>query len=200
MSINKAIIKQRKSYKIFMLIMSFIFFVLPFALILIDKVNIFYIIYLLLIEILIIIAILSKINNENFKINNDNYKIKIISGLKRDGLNIMCNKVAFVHIENYIRKSDKSKDFSIIIIASSKFRSDKMIPINEKFLKNHPYVAYHYNKIKILSPEKDYFFTIIKKGRYLKYELLDIIYRNCVYAQFTEETIDKIKEYRNEMY
>lgn len=191
MNINKAIIKQKKSYKRFLLIMGFIFFALPIALVITKETNVFYIVYLALIETLIIIAIIRKINNENLKIFDECYKIKVVSGIKKESLTIICNKVALVHVEE--------KDFSVVIIATAKFRNKKVFPISEKFLKNHGYIAHYYNKMKILNPEKDYFYVIIKRGKYLKYKLLDIIYKNCVYAYFTDETIEKIKEYRNEV-
>ncbi|WP_125153342.1 hypothetical protein [Clostridium rectalis] len=196
MNINKAIKKQKKSYKRFMLLMSFIFFILPIILIISNNINIFYILYLIIIECLVIIAIMVKKNNEALNFQCDNYKLKITSGLKKDKLNIICSKVEFVHVENIIRKSDKEKDFIIILIACSTFRSKRMIPMNYKFLKNHPYVAFHYNKMKILNPENKYAFSIIKKGKNYKYELLDCIYKSCVYATFTEEAIEKIKDYR----
>lgn len=201
MDINKAIRKQKKSYKRFMLIMGFIFFALPLAALLLfaDRVPLFYILYLIVIEILIILAIVAKINYENLKFTTNNYRIKIVSGIRRDKINIICNKVVFVHVENIIRKRDREKDFIIILIASSTFRSKRMIPINEKFLRNHPYAAFQYQRIKILNPEKEYAFTIIKKGKLYKYELLDTIYKSCVYAIFSEEAIDKIKEYRNSL-
>lgn len=197
MDVNKAIRKQKKSYKRFMLIMSFIFFALPIVLVVTGRITWFYILYLVIIELLVILAVLAKINNENFKFTYDNYRIRMSSGIRRDNINIVCNKVAFVHVENIIRKTDKERDFIIILIATSRFRSRRMIPINEKFLKIHPYIAFHYQKIKKLNPEKKYAFTIIKKGKLYKYELLDTIYKSCVYATFTDDAIDKIKEYRN---
>ncbi|KAJ49150.1 putative integral membrane protein [Clostridium tetanomorphum] len=198
MDMNKAIRKQKKSYKRFMLIMSFIFFILPIVLILTKIITMFYIVYLVVIECLIIIAIMAKINAESLKFNYDGYKIKVLSGIRREQVNITCNRVVFVHAEDV--KSSIEKDFFIVLISDSKFRSKKMLPINEKFLKMYPYAAFYYKKIKILNPEKEYFFTIIKRGKLYKYELLDNIYKSCVYAIFTDEAIEKIKEYRNELH
>ena len=42
MELNKAIRKQKKSYKIFMLSMSFIFFIMPVALKLSNKLSVFF--------------------------------------------------------------------------------------------------------------------------------------------------------------
>lgn len=199
MDMNKAIRKQKKSYKRFMLTMCFIFFVLPLVLMVTGRLSWFYVLYLAIIEMLIVFAVLAKINHENLKFDYDNYRIKIKLGIRKDKINIICNKVVFVHVENIIRKTDKEKDFIIILIGSSRFRSKRMIPINEKFLRMHPYAAFHYQKIKTINPEKEYAFTIIRNGKLLKYELLDTIYKSCVYATFTEDAIDKIKEYRNSL-
>ena len=94
-------------------------------------------------------------------------------------------------------KEEKRRDFRIILLSSSKFKNDKMIPVSMNFLKNHAYVACHYNKIKIQNPSRMYFYTIINKGGAKKYKLIDIIYSTCVYAYFTEETVEKIKLYRD---
>lgn len=195
MDINKAIKKQKKSYKRFMLIMSFIFFALPIILFLFRLYDIFYITYVVIVELLIIIAIAAKINKDKLIFTCNNSRLRIISGIRRRNLIIPCDKVALVHVENV--NTAIEKDFSIIIMFSIIVRNKGIIKVNEKFLSNHPYVAFHYKKLKILNPEKNFSFSIIKKGGVYKYQLLDIIYKNCVNAIFTEETVDKIKEYRN---
>lgn len=196
MNIDKAINKQKKSYKIFMLFMSFIFFILPVVFIMSRKFNLFYIIYLIIIEVLIFLAAIIKISNESLKFDCDGYKLKIVIGLNKNKINVICNKVMLVHVEKYSSNDREFNDFKIIILTTSQFRSSRMLSVNLEFLKRHPSVALNYNKLKILYPEQKFYYTIIKRAGIRKYPLLDIIYRNCVCAHFTEKAIDEIKYYR----
>lgn len=196
MNIDKAIRKQKKSYKRFVLSMSFIFFTLPTALIISKKFYIFYIIYLIIVECLILMSIFIRINKETLKFQYDGYKFKILLGISSKKINILCDKVFIVHVEDSSSNKDEKNDFKIILIASSKFRSERMLPISLKFLQKHPYVAYQYARMKMLYPEYDFYYTVIKRGGLSKYPLLDAIYKSCVHAYFTEDTIEKIKFYR----
>lgn len=200
MNINKAIRKQQKSYKRFMLIMCFIFFIIPAILIYTKKLSLFYIAYASIIQFLIIISMLVKKHNEHIKFQIiENYRLYIELGLFKKKINMLCDKIEIVHAENFKRKSDGKEDFEIIIITSSKFRSEYIVPVNAKLFKLHPYIAHCYKKRKVIHPEKSYFFTIIKKGKLHKYVLLDMIYKRCVNAEFTYEAIDRIKEYRESL-
>lgn len=196
MNIDKAIRKQKKSYKRFMLSMCFIFFILPIILIVSKKFYIFYIMYLVIIELLILLSICVKINKESLMFGYDEYKLKINLGLARKRINIGCDKVVLVHVENIVSNDTGRKDFKIVFLAKSRFRSERMMPISRNLLKNHPYIAFQYNRIKIMHPDNEYYYTIIKRGGINKYPLLDLIYKNCVYAEFTEEAVEKIKFYR----
>lgn len=171
------------------------FFILPAVFIISKKFYIFYIIYLVVLEIMILLYIIIRTSKEALKYRYDGYKLKIILGITSKTINIICDKVVFVHVEN--DTSQGKNDFKIILIASSKFRSDRMLAINRKFLKNHAYLAQQYYKIKTQFPENSYYYTIIKRGGLKKYPLLDLIYRSCVYATFSEESIDTIKYYRD---
>ena len=64
------------------------------------------------------------------------------------------------------------------------------------FLKKYPYAAQMYNNIKISDPEQTYFYFIINNGGFRKYNLLDELYKSCVGAIFSDDAIEKIKEYR----
>jgi hypothetical protein len=196
MNIDKAIRKQKKSYKRFLLSMCFIFFALPAILILSKKVYIFYIVYLIIIESLILMSIFIRISNESLKFKNDGYRLKISIGINNKKVNIITEKVSLVHVEDILSDKGEVIDFKIILIAGSKFRSDRMLPISINFLKKYSYIAYHYNRIKVMQPEDNYYYTIIKRGGLNKYPLLDIIYKTCVYSYFTGEAIEKIKIYR----
>lgn len=196
MNIDKAIRKQKKSYKRFLLSMGFIFFALPAVLISYNKIHVFYILYLIVIELLIILSLFISVNNELLSFNCDGYRLRLVLGLGKKRINIITDKIVLVHVEGFEKNGEIEEDFKIILLSTSRFRSSRMIPVNLVFLRNYPYIAYHYNRIKILYPDNQYYFTVIKKGGIKKYPLLDTIYKNCVHAYFTEETIDKIKFYR----
>lgn len=197
MEINKAIRKQNKSYNRFLLFMCFVFFMLPILFFFSKKYYIFYYIYLVIIDLLILTSIFIRMNKEKLEYKYDNCHLYIKSGISNKRISIVCSKIALVHIENMYDKEERRRDFRIILVSSSKFKNDKMIPISMNFLKNHAYVAYYYNRLKIQNPNTMYFYTIINKGRVKKYKLVDIIYSTCVYAYFTEETVEKIKQYRD---
>lgn len=171
------------------------FFILPAVFILSKKFYIFYIAYLVVLETLILLYIIIRTSKESLKYRYDGYKLKIMLGITSKTINILCDKVVFVHVEEDI--SQDKNDFKIILIALSKFRSNRMLSINEKFLKNHAYLAQKYYKLKTQFPENSYYYTIIRRGGLKKYPLLDLIYRSCVYAIFSEEAIDTIKYYRD---
>lgn len=190
MNINKAIRKQKKSYKRFVLSMSFIFVLLPIALFISKIFNVFYIIYLVIIEFLILDVILLKLNEEVLEFKVDKSKAIIRYGLMKFKYMVLCDKIALVHVE------EKEKLFDIIILTKSKFRNKRIYTVSLAFLKKYPNIAYVYNKIKIKNPNDDYFYFSIKKGGYKKYILLDALYKNSEDAIFTDEAIEKIKEYR----
>jgi hypothetical protein len=190
MDLNKAIRKQKKSYTRFMLSMCFIFLFLPLILFMSKKITVFFLIYLSVIEILIMVAVIIRASYESLKFNYDEYKLKIKSSLFGGGINIICDKVALVHTEGQLDKIE------IIIITTSRLRNKKIKSINSDFLEKYPYVTYHYYRIKKQFPENSYYYTIITRGGYHKYQLLNKIFVSCVYGFFTEEAIDTIKKYR----
>ncbi|EJE7234643.1 TPA: hypothetical protein LA742_001638 [Clostridium botulinum] len=199
MDLNKGLRNQKRSYKRFVVIMSFIFILLPLILYLYNKIyDIFYVSYLIIIEVLIIMAIIIRTDREKLKFEYSNNRLKIVLGIMNRKLNIVCDKVALVHIEQYNNIYDV-EDFRIVLLTTSKFRNKRIIKVNEKFLKLHNYTANFYYKLKKIDPEKDFYYTIIKRGGLKKYYLLDALYRTCVYAHFTEECIEKIKELRKEI-
>ncbi|AND83406.1 hypothetical protein GTH52_11310 [Clostridium tyrobutyricum] len=197
MNIDKAVRKQKKSYRIFMLSMSFIFFALPTFLYFSKRYTIFYMIYLMIIEILIFLAVIIRTSNELLSFEYNKYKLVIMLGLKRNKINIICDKIILVDVESYTSQSNALEDFKIIILATSKFRSSKMLPVRLEFLKRYSYIAYEYDKFKMIHPEWNIYYTVIKRGGIKKYLLLNYIYKSCVYAHFTEQAIDKIKYYRD---
>lgn len=197
MDVNKAMKKQSKSYKRFLLFMCFVFFAVQFLFFFSKKYYIFYYVYLVLIDLLILASIVIRINKEKIEFKYDNDYIYIKWGFISKKIRITSSKIALVHVEKIDDSQDSTIDFNIVLISSSKFKNGKMIPINMNFLKKHAYISYHYNKIKLQNPNIIYFYIIINGGKVKKYKLLDIIYRTCVYAFFTDETVEKIKLYRD---
>lgn len=191
MNINKAIRKQKKTYKRFMLSMCFIFVILPIILIVSKIINMFLVIYLICIQLLITFVVLLRFNEEYIDFRLDGYKISIWCGIVKVKFIIICKKVDLVHTEGH------GRNLEIIIITKSRFRNKKIHPIDIDFLKKYPYEAQMYNKIKIQNPEEDYFYFIIKHGGFKKYILLDDLYKSCVHAVFSDDAIEKIKEYRD---
>ncbi len=190
MNINKAIRKQKKTYKRFMLSMCFIFVLLPIILIVSKIINMFFVIYLVCIEIMIAFVIFLRVNEETMDFKLDGYKISIRCGVAKVKFIIICNKVALVHAIN------EGRDLELIIITKSRFRNKKIAPLDIKFLQKYPYVAQMYNRIKTSDLEQTYFYFTINNGGFRIYNLLDDIYKSCVGSTFSDDAIEKIKEYR----
>ena len=193
MDIKKAIKKQKSSFKLFMFIMSFISLMLPFLVLLTGKSNIFYMIYLIFIEILIIAAVIAMSNNECLKFKCVNNKLKIQVGIFKFTNILLCDKVSLIHTEN------NKENMEIVIVTDIRIRNKQIRPINKYFKKKYPLAYYEFEKIKKLNYDRNYYFIVIKKGGYLKYNLLDIIYRNCVKAIYTDESIKNIKIARGQL-
>jgi len=170
--------------------MGFIFVLLPIILIMSKVTSIFFTMYLVSMEILIGFVVLVRINEEYIEFNRDGYKISIRYGISKTKFIITCKKVAVVHVE------EQGRNLEIIIITKSRFRNKRIHPITISFLKKYPYAAQMYNKVKIDDPEEEYFYFIIKNGGYMKYTLLDDLYKSSVQAVFSDDAIEKIKEYR----
>lgn len=144
MDINKALKKQKKSYKRFMLSMSFIFILLPAVLFYFKKFNIFFIIYLLVTEFLIFQAMLVRYNEDYLEFEQKEDRLLIETGILKIKYNLIIDKIAIVHAI----PSDKS--FNIMIITKSKFRNKRIYQISPKFLRRHRTVAKYYNRVRLL--------------------------------------------------
>lgn len=189
MNINKAIRKQKKSYKRFMLTMSFIFLLLPAILYFTHIFSAFFISYLVFIEFLIILVMFIKADKERLKFKIDT-KMKIINGLWGGKYVVPCDKVKMVHTYK------EGKDLRIMVILRSKFRNPKIRIVGPQFIKKNKWIKKYYEELKSEDIYNQCYYFIIYKGGYTKYPLLDAIYRNCVQAYFTDDCIKRIKEYR----
>jgi hypothetical protein len=132
-------------------------------------------------------------NSYRVEYRYSNNRLVFITGIFAKEHLILCDKVVLVH-------TNKSEyDLEIVLITSIIFKNKGLRPIDNNFLKRYPQVAQEYNDIKLQNPKKDYYFQIIKRGGLKKYLLLDSIYKNCVKAIYTDESIQNIKIARGQL-
>lgn len=190
MNINKAIRKQKRSIKRFVLSMGFIFILLPSIAYFYKVFSLFLLIYLSLIEILIIVVIIRKIDKASLSFECSN-KFKIHNGIFGERYNIDCKKVEIIHTIN------EGENLEITIILKSRLRNKRVKRIDPKFVRSNKWASKYYNNLKLQSPGGEYYYILLDKGGYIKYKLLDELYKFCTNAHFTENSIKSIKEYRN---
>ncbi|MBS6601071.1 MAG: hypothetical protein ACLR02_13125 [Clostridium sp.] len=193
MDIYKAIKMEKKSLKRFYRLMIILFIGLPLSVYLTGVKSIFYLVYLLIIELLIIAAVINKLNYYSLKYNYNANKLNITNGLFANNSLILCDKVVLVHTEKM------ESDMEIIIISTMSFRNKSLRPIVKGFLKKYPKVQEELKKVSNYDNQKKYYFQIIRKGGLSKYLLLDTIYKNCVKAIYTNDCIENIKIARGQI-
>lgn len=193
MKIHKALKKERKHERYFFILMIMLFILLPLIAYLSQIKSIFLWVYLGIIESLIIIACINKLNYHRLIFSCINNKLKFKSGLFFKESVILCDKIVVVH-------TDKSKEeMDIILISTGRFRNKYLKPISKNFLKKYPEASEEYIKIKRINPEDSYYFQVISRGALKKYILLDTIYKNCVRASYTASAIENIKIAREQI-
>ncbi|AOR22593.2 hypothetical protein BGI42_02190 [Clostridium taeniosporum] len=160
---------------------------LPAVLLITNLFNLFYLMYLALIEFLIAISILVKLNSYKVEYKCNNNRLIFKTGILSSTSLILCDKVVLVHTN----RSDY--DMEIIIITSVAFKNNLLKPINHDLFKRNSRLKKEYEKIQEKNPDKTYYVQIVKKGGLKKYLLLDCIYRNCVKAIYTDYSIQNIK-------
>ena len=193
MKILKALKKERKHKKYFFILMSTIFILLPLIAFLSQIKSVFLWSYLGLIESLIIVECINKLNYYNLKFSCINSKLKFKSGLFSSESVILCDKVVIVHTDKFKEEMD------IILISNVKFRNKYLKPVSKDFLKKYPEASEEYIRIKKINPEDNYYFQLIRRGALKKYILLDEIYKNCVRASYTASAIENIKIAREQI-
>lgn len=193
MNIYTAIKREKFHLKVFLITMGIISVILPGILILTGLTSIFYMSYVIFIEFLIVIAIIIKMNAYKVEYRCLNNRLMFKAGIFSKENLIICDKVVLVHTS----KSDY--DLEIVIITSVVFKNIGLRPIDKNFLKRYPQITGEYNDIKKLNPKKDYYFQVVKRGGLKKYLLLDSIYKNCVKAIYTDESIQNIKIARGQL-
>lgn len=193
MEINRALKRIRKKENIFFIIMGILAVLIPTLAYLANLKNTFIYVYIMIIEILILIAILSRINTCTLKFKYYNSRFKIRQGLFLRESIILCENVAIVHT------SKEREDVEIIIVTSSKFRNKKARPVTKGFLKKYPEVEREYKRLKKINEEQTYYFQIIRNGSLRKYIFLENIYTTCVKSAYTPAAIEIIKIARGQI-
>lgn len=193
MEINRALKRIRKKENMFFIIMGILAVSIPTLAYLANLKNTFIYVYIMIIEILILIAILSRINTCTLKFKYYNSRFKIRQGLFLRESIILCENVAIVHT------SKEREDIEIIIVASSKFRNKKARTVTKGFLKKYPEVEREYNRLKKINEEQPYYFQIIRNGSLRKYIFLENIYTTCVKSAYTPAAIESIKIARGQI-
>lgn len=187
MKIEKALNKQKKYNKLFIIFMFFLAAFLPIITYLAYVNSFTMITFLVLIELLIFIAIIRKINSCTLKFNCFNNKLKFSTGLFPNYEYIQCDRVAIVHTNK------SNEEMEIIIVTKGKVKNQKMKPINKEFIKKYEEAAVEYRRLKRIDKDIVCYFKVIRNGELKKYILLDNIYRNCVNATYTTSAIESIK-------
>lgn len=193
MDIYTAVKKEKTHFKTFLVTMFIISIILPAALILTGLTNAFYIGYLIFIEFLIVIAVIIRFNSYSVEYRCMNNKLIFKTGIFTREYLIICDKVVLVHTN----KSDY--DLEIVIITNVAFKNKALRKVESDFLKRYPQVNKEFKRIKQLNPEKNYYFQVIRIGGLKKYLLLDSIYKNCVKAVYTDDSIQNIKIARGQI-
>lgn len=193
MKIHKALKKEKRQEKHFFILMITLFILLPLITFLSQIKSVFLWTYLAIVELLISISCINKLNYHKLKFSCINNKLRFKSGLFSKESVILCDKIAVVH-------TDKSKEeMDIILISTVRFRNKYLKPVSKGFLKKYPEASEEYIKSKKINPENSYYFQIIRRGALKKYILLDTIYKNCVRASYTASAIENIKISREQI-
>lgn len=193
MDIYTAVKKEKLHLKVFLIAMVIISIILPITLTITGLTTIFYISYVVFIEFLIVIAIIMKMNAYKVEYRCLNNRLMFKTGIFAKEHLIICDKVVLVHTN----KSDY--DLEIVLITSIVFKNRGLRPIDQNFFKRYPQIVEEYDAIKQLNPKKDYYFQVVKRGGLKKYLLLDSVYKNCVKAIYTDESIQNIKIARGQL-
>lgn len=193
MDIYRAIKREKVHLKIFLVTMVVIAIMLPMTLLITGLTTILYISYVFFIEFLIIIAIIIKMNGYKVEYRYLSNRLMFKTGILTKENLIICDKVSLVHTN----KSDY--DLEIVLITNIVFKNNALRPVDKNFLKRYPQIVKEYDIIKQINPQNEYYFQVIKRGGLRKYLLLDSIYRHCVKAIYTDESIQNIKIARGQL-
>lgn len=195
MDIYTAVKKERKNLRLFFIFVIIISLILPIAVIITNMTTFFYLTYLGVIEFLIVISIIIKLNYYRVEFRCLNNKLTFRTGILTKQNLIICDKVVLVHTN----KSDY--DLEIIIITTVNFKNKSLRKVDDNFLRRYPAIRKNLDYIKKINAEdnKEYYFQVVRRGGLKKYLLLDCIYKNCVKAIYTDDSIQNIKIARGQI-
>lgn len=187
MYIEKAVKKQKASYKRFNILMIFIAILLPIVVLGVGtKQKVIYL-FLILLELIIILSIIRMKDKMTLKYTCENSILRFKQGIFSSYKKITCDKIRLIHTEN------KTGDIEIVLVTTTRIGNKKLRLIGKSFINKYPMAGKEYRRLKKIYPDKNYFYIVIKNGGLTKFALLDIIYRNSVTATFTDDTIENIK-------
>ncbi|MGL5616901.1 MAG: hypothetical protein ACRDD2_11840 [Sarcina sp.] len=187
MFIDRAIKKQEKSYSRFIKFMIFLMILFPVLVFGFQIKNLYVYFYLTILEIAILIAII--VANEkmflNYSCKNNFLRIKTSIFMKK--IKLICDKIILVHSEK------KGDEIEIIIVTTTRVGKRAFKLIGKTILRTHPALTMEYERIKKENPDTNYYYMVVKNGGFKKFILLDDMYKNCIKAKFTGDTIEHIK-------
>ena len=166
MKIEKALKKQNFYNKIFYSLMVFLGIFLPLCTYLSYINSTILVIFLAIIEILICIALINKVNKSYLKFFCYNNKLKFRNGICSTYSLVQCDKVAIVHTNK------SNENLEIIIITSIRSKNKKLKLISKDFINKNKEVADEYIRIKKIRNDAAYYFQVINCGELNKYILL----------------------------
>lgn len=187
MYIDKAVKKQKASYKRFNVIMIFIVLLLPVVVFELGIKQKMVFVALILLEFIIILSIIIMKDKMTLKYTCENSVIRFKQGIFSSYKKISCDKIKLIHTEN------KTGDIELVLVTTTRIGNKKLRLIGKSFINKYPMAGKEYRRLKKIYPDKNYFYIVIKSGGLNKFALLDIIYRNSVTATFTDDTIENIK-------
>ncbi len=190
MDVFKAYERQRKSIKRFNFFMIFLFFLLPAVVYYTGKTEIFYLVYLGILEVMIVAAIIITKNKDYLDFDIVRGRVVLKIGVLKKKHSIILEKVMLVHTEG------ENYDIRIFIITTQRGRDRIFKPVTEEGMKKYPLLQKEYMRLKRLNPEFDYYLVAVNNGGFYKYELLNTLYKNTSNAVFTDNSIDNIKKIR----
>lgn len=187
MNIDKAIKKQEKAYRRFNIFMVCLFILFPVLVFGFKLKNIYVYSYLIVLEIAIILCLIISKEKMTLKYTCKNNFLKIKISIFIKSIKILCDKIVLVHTEK------KGDDIEIIVVTTTKVGKRAFKLIGKSVLKSYPVLATEYEKIQRMNKDTNFYYMVIKNGGFNKFALLDDMYKSCVKAKFTGDTIENIK-------
>lgn len=187
MNIDKAIKKQEKAYRRFNIFMACLFILFPVLVFGFKLKNIYVYSYLIVLEIAIILCLIISKEKMTLKYTCKNNFLKIKISIFIKSIKILCDKIVLVHTEK------KGDDIEIIVVTTTRVGKRAFKLIGKSVLKSYPVLATEYEKIQRMNKDTNFYYMVIKNGGFNKFALLDDIYKSCVKAKFTGDTIENIK-------